>query len=72
MIENKHLPAGFQKSAGTNYPDINRAATLEEMERIFITHALKQNKGNRAAAARQLGIHKSTLFRKLKALDIDM
>jgi len=72
IIENKHLPASFQKAADTDYPDIKTAVTLEEMERIFITHALKQNKGNRTAAAKQLGIHKSTLFRKLKALNIDM
>jgi PAS domain S-box-containing protein len=72
IIENKHLPASFQKTADTDYPDIKKAVTLEEMERIFITHALKQNNGNRTAAAKQLGIHKSTLFRKLKALNIDM
>jgi PAS domain S-box-containing protein len=72
IIENKHLPTSFQKAANTDYPDIKTAVTLEEMERIFITHALKQNNGNRTAAAKQLGIHKSTLFRKLKALNIDM
>ena len=70
IIENKHLPAAFQKAADTDYPDIKKAVTLEEMERIFIIQALRQNNGNRTEAAKQLGIHKSTLFRKLKSLDI--
>jgi transcriptional regulator with PAS, ATPase and Fis domain len=72
MIENRHLPASFQTTAGTDYPDIRKVVTLEEMERIFITRALRQNDGNRTAAAKQLGIHKSTLFRKLKSLNIGM
>jgi len=72
IIENKHLPVSFQKAADTDYADIKKAVTLEEMEKIFISHALKQNNGNRTAAAKQLGIHKSTLFRKLKALNIDI
>ena len=71
IIEGKHLPASFQTTADTDYPDIKKAVTLEEMERIFITHALRQNNGNRTAAAKQLGIHKSTLFRKLKSLNIE-
>jgi len=72
IIERKHLPASFQTTADTDYPDIKKAVTLEEMERIFITHALRQNKGNRTAAAIQLGIHKSTLFRKIKSLNIEL
>jgi transcriptional regulator with PAS, ATPase and Fis domain len=40
------------------------------MEKIFITQALARNEGNRTAAARELGIHKSTLFRKIKSLGI--
>jgi PAS domain S-box-containing protein len=70
IIENKHLPASFQKGADTDYADIKKAVTLEDMERIFITNALRQNNGNRTAAAKQLGIHKSTLFRKLRTLKI--
>jgi len=70
IIETKHLPASLQAAADTDGTDVKRAVTLEEMERIFIKQALKQNNGNRTAAAKQLGIHKSTLFRKLKSLNI--
>jgi PAS domain S-box-containing protein len=70
IIEQKHLPASFKKFTESDFQDIKKAVTLKEMEKIFITNALKQNNGNRTAASKQLGIHKSTLFRKLKSLDI--
>jgi PAS domain S-box-containing protein len=44
--------------------------SLAEMERLAIVEALHRNGGNRTAAAHELGIHKSTLFRKIKAYDI--
>jgi len=44
--------------------------TLKQMEILLIIEALRRNKGNRAATAKELGIDKSTLFRKLKAYDI--
>jgi len=42
------------------------------MEIILITQALRRNKGNKTATAKQLGIDKSTLFRKIKTFDIDI
>ena len=45
-------------------------ATIKQMEIILIKQALKRNKGNKTAAAKQLGIDKSTLFRKMKVFDI--
>lgn len=71
MIERQHLPANLQSAPGRDDTDVKQAVTLEEMERIFITQALRQHQGNRTAAARQLGIHKSTLFRKLKSLHLE-
>lgn len=40
--------------------------TLEEMERVMLLKALKLARGNRAQAARILGIARSTLFEMLK------
>ena len=71
IIEQKHLPASFKTTLEADYYDIKKAVTLKEMEKIFIINALKQNNGNRTAAAKQLCIHKSTLFRKLKSLNIE-
>ena len=44
----------------------------QAMEAQAILEALKRNNYNRLAAARDLGMHKSTLFRKIKALGIEL
>lgn len=46
--------------------------TMKLTEARMIQDALKRNAYNRLAAARELGIHKSTLFRKIKTLNIDL
>ncbi len=43
---------------------------LEQVERDTIQAALRENEGNRAAAARALGIGRATLYRRLRALHI--
>jgi len=40
------------------------------VEAQLILEALERNQGNRNAAARDLGMHKSTLFRKMRALNL--
>ena len=45
--------------------------TLSTMESLHIADALSRNDGNRKAAAEELGIHPSTLFRKIKDLGIE-
>ena len=47
---------------------LGRAVTLEAMEKLLITDALRRNGGNHQKAAKELGINPSTLFRKLKVL----
>ena len=44
-------------------------ATLEEMERQMIQHALEKNNGNFTAAADQLGVTRQTLYNRLKKSD---
>lgn len=46
--------------------------SLEEMERRHILHALSVCKGNQAELCEKLGISRSTLWRKVKALKIEM
>ena len=46
--------------------------TLRSMEEVLIRQALRKHGGRRRAAAKQLGIDPSTLFRKIKALGIDV
>jgi PAS domain S-box-containing protein len=69
-IQTRHLPGGF----ATQHPGANQqdslTHTLNSTESIAIMNALKRNGYNRLAAARELGMHKSTLFRKIKRLGI--
>ena len=50
--------------------EISAASSLEEVEKQFIISVLTKNNWNRLAAARELKIHKTTLFRKIKKLHI--
>ena len=61
-------PAG--KSAPQESED--EIISLEEMERRHILHALSVCKGNQAEICEKLGISRSTLWRKVKALKIEM
>ena len=45
-------------------------STLDNIECITILETLRRHNGNRTAAARELGIHKTTLWRKMKMLNI--
>jgi DNA-binding NtrC family response regulator len=44
---------------------------VERLERLLLAHALAQAEGNRAEAARRLGIHRQLLYRKLAQYGID-
>ena len=72
VIEPHHLPANFTGprtgtgQAGSGKPD------LRSMEVRAIMEGLERNRYNRLATARELGIHKSTLFRKLKEWGITL
>ena len=43
---------------------------LVEIERLAIVNALRQTRGNLSAVGRQLGIGRTTLYRKLKKYDL--
>jgi len=70
IITCDHLP-GFpgQKQTGTNPPADDPVKTAQIN---MISEALARNNYNRNAAARDLGIHKSTLFRRIKKLGIKL
>jgi PAS domain S-box-containing protein len=70
VIEARHLPAHLLKDASLEISGVTRGATLRDMEVFLIQDALRRHQGNRTVAARELGINASTLFRKLKILNI--
>ncbi len=49
-----------------------RCVSLKALEAMHIADAIRHHGGNRTAAARELGIDPSTLFRKIKSLNIDL
>jgi PAS domain S-box-containing protein len=72
LIEIKHLPEDFIAQAPVVESPAKLTPTKKLVETQVIRDALKRNHYNRLAAARELGIHKSTLFRKIKGLHISL
>ena len=70
VIEKKHLPASVCPSPSVDKVRTGEVTTLKQMEILMIIEALRRNKGNQTITAKELGINKSALFRKLKTYDI--
>ena len=68
LIRPDHLPLA-RMTVPDESPRRHRTA-LQDAEREEILRALAENDGNRLETARALGIHKTTLFRKVKKLGI--
>jgi PAS domain S-box-containing protein len=71
LIETRHLPPEISHGSEVPAVEARGGMTLREMETLQITLALHRHGGNRTAAAQELGIHPSTLFRKIKDLEIE-
>jgi DNA-binding NtrC family response regulator len=63
------LPTNLQHSNGERLLHGDELLPLEELERRAILRALRESGGDKLAAARLLGIGKTTLYRKLKQYD---
>jgi PAS domain S-box-containing protein len=72
FIEPRHLPIGLQPTLPGESPEESTGATLKDWEVIHILDAVRRHQGNRAAAAKELGINPSTLFRKVKSMSIEL
>ncbi len=70
MIDRIHLPEPVCGISGAAEIPAWESMSFRDMEAIFLTNVLRRNAWNKSRTARELGIHKSTLFRKLKALGI--
>jgi PAS domain S-box-containing protein len=71
LIELHHLPSELRPAGTTGYGGAN-PMSLQSMEKLLISEALRRHQGSRKKAAAQLGIDPSTLYRKLKALKMDL
>lgn len=70
LIQLQHLPSHLRTVPAMESATTVAGMTLAAMERLLISDALRRHDGNRTAAAKQLGINPSTLFRKVKSLGI--
>ena len=75
IIQREHLPLELTKSVGVNPISFNVNSTpvsesINEQSRII--EMLRKNNGNISKAALSLGIHRTTLWRKIKRFNIDL
>ena len=72
LIGLEHLPPEFRGSGAREAVRPGGGMSLKAMEKLLIEDALRRHAGSRRAAARELGIDPSTLFRKAKATGVEM
>lgn len=70
-IELQHLPEQFSIAEKKSRASQNKV-TLDQLEANFIRDALERNNWNRQATSKELGIHKTTLWRKMRKLGIHL
>jgi PAS domain S-box-containing protein len=69
VIQLTHLPPEFQKSLPESFPpSLPSGKRLKTQEGEMIRKVLEKYQGHRTRAAQELGIHPTTLWRKLKHL----
>lgn len=66
----ENLPLTVRNGRGDNDEKAQPGRTLQEVEREHIKRTLKQTEWNQEKAARQLGIGRTTLWRKIKRYDL--
>jgi PAS domain S-box-containing protein len=74
-IQSRHLPSYLGRRhepspAAASLPGGEDMSVLDNVERDLIVRALERNRGRTAAAAKELGVHRSTLWRKIKRYGI--
>ena len=62
--------AGHGTPAAPGVPDLDSSLNLDDRERQAILQALAQTHGNKLKAAKILGIHRPTLYNKMKRYGI--
>ncbi|HZN54335.1 MAG TPA: sigma-54 dependent transcriptional regulator [Candidatus Polarisedimenticolaceae bacterium] len=70
IITARHLGLGPSASDGACSANGSEEGTLKHIEREAILRAYRQARGNQVRAARALGIHRTTLRRKMEELGI--
>jgi len=72
VIEPRHLPRELVANAEGSLRTTSAPRGLTRLEGDYISQVLRRHGGNRGAAARELGIHRTTLQRKIRKLGIEV
>jgi PAS domain S-box-containing protein len=72
LINADNLPEDINGCCGIINKSTDMLTVKRVSEKQAILNALKNNRFNRTAAAKELNIHKTTLYRKIKQLKIDL
>jgi len=72
MIGLEELPSKTREIAAPAINPGEGVRTFQDLEASFLFGVLRKNNWNRSRTAQELGIHKSTLFRKIKALGLEL
>lgn len=72
LIELRHLPREILEKVDALTPRVRPGASLRSLEALHIADALQRHGGHRKAAAAELGIHPTTLRRKVRELAIGL
>jgi PAS domain S-box-containing protein len=70
VIGIEHLPRFFREDREED--KVLKVNSLDELLSTFIRDALRKNNWNRKKTAEQLGMHETTLWRKIKRLNIEL
>jgi len=68
VIDVEHLPRNLRMTGG--FEDQHKRIGLPQVEGAYILQVLERNEWHRDHAARELGIHRTTLLRKMKKLGL--
>jgi len=73
-IEMRHLPVYFRKGRSRDAMDgvYSLKEQMESTEKRAIMKALKKSDGNKNEAAKRLGIHRASLYRKMEKYEISV
>lgn len=67
VIEPHHLPLALRSAENTGkIKELSFINNLDELEKIYLQSVINECGGDKAKTAQKLGIHRATLFRKLK------
>ncbi len=77
LVRIENLPENLlegldSKNKTTTQKTSEKAFSFEAVEKDFIRETLRKNNWNRKAAAAQMGIHPSTLWRRIKRLNLEI